>query len=294
MNLREYYRIIFISITIISVSFVAVIYDISEAHKNVIIDPQSEYGKKLTSIAEKAIEEQGIDTGYLHSGNLVQNSPDTITLTFTGSRSYSGAVVYSNAELGEGENLTFFAADLDRYEVHSYYAQPENGRIYDKDGVIMSEIYGQGKDCSYNIQNNSIELTDPETNKVMFILSDYTVDQDENKADAVADEINSKFACAQQPLPIDKEKPYIIMDVNMNDENGHLMIETAFYKGELYSMHIEESTKEKNTKKGLYTTTISHGIRYYDEEGKEEQDNLNPAHTQIKTISDIGQESGLR
>ncbi|WMW25453.1 hypothetical protein RE474_01655 [Methanolobus sediminis] len=266
MNFKENYKIIFISIAIILISFTAVIYEMAEARKNVIIDPQSEYGRELTSIAEKAIEEEGIDTRYLHSGNLVQKSSGTITLTFSGSRSYSGGVIYPNADFDEDETITFFAADLDRYDVHSYYSQPENGRVYDEDGLIMSEIYGQGKNCSYNIQNNSIELIDSETNKVMFALSGYTVDKDENKTDTIADEINSKYASMQQPLPIDEEKPYIIMDVNMNDETGHLMIETAFYKGQLYSMHIQESTKEEDTKNGLYTTTISHGVRYYDEE----------------------------
>ncbi|MDI3487115.1 MAG: hypothetical protein PWQ63_1518 [Methanolobus sp.] len=265
MNFKENYKIILISIVIILISFAAVHYEMAEARKNVIIDPQSEYGKELTAIAEKAIEEEGIDTRYLHSGNLVQKSSGTITLTFSGSRSYSGAEVYSNADFGEDEKITFFAADLDRYDIHTYSTQPENGRIYNKDGVTMSGIYGQGKDCSYNIQNNSIELADPETNKVIFILSNYTVNQHANKTDTIADEINSKFASVQQPLPIDKEKTYIIMDVNMNDENGHLTIETAFYKGELYSMHIQESTKEENTKKGFYTTTISHGVRFYDE-----------------------------
>ncbi|SFM57259.1 hypothetical protein [Methanolobus profundi] len=259
MNLKENYKIIFIGIAIISVSFVTVIYEMSESHRHTIIDPQSEYGRELTAIAEKAIEGEGIDTRYLHSGNLVQKSSGTITLTFSGSKSYSSGVVYTHANFSEDETVTFFAADLDRYDLRI-----QTG----KKGVTLSEIYGYGKDYNYTIYDNSIELINPTTNKVMFVLSNYTVDQDDNKADIIADEINSKYASVQQPLPINKEKPYIIMDVNMNNKNGHLMIETAFYKGELYSMHIQESTKKEDAKKGLYTTTISHGVRYYDEEGE--------------------------
>ncbi len=87
----------------------------------------------------------------------------------------------------------------------------------------------------------------------MFVLSDYTVVLDENKVETVADEINSKYAYAQQPLPIDEEKPYIIMDVTMNDEDGWLSIDVDFYKEQLYSLHVEERIKEV-TKTKFYKT----------------------------------------
>ncbi|MCQ6962302.1 hypothetical protein [Methanolobus chelungpuianus] len=129
----------------------------------------------------------------------------------------------------------------------------------------MPETYGQGKDYKYNIQGNSLELIDPLTNKIMFVLSDYTVILDENKVETVANEINSKYAYAQQPLPIDEEKPYIIMDVTMNDEDSWLSIDVDFYKEQLYSLHVEEGINEV-TKAGFHKTSVIHSVKYYNNE----------------------------
>ncbi|SDF84587.1 hypothetical protein SAMN04488589_1502 [Methanolobus vulcani] len=261
MKFKGNYKIIFISITIVSIFLITAVYAINDSHKTVVIDTQSEYGRELTAIAEKAIEEEGIDTNYIHLRTIYYEYEDSIMVKFEGAKRYSNGVVYSHANLGEDETITFFAANLDRYGVYTYYVQPENGRIYDKNVVTMSETYGQGKDYKYNIQDNSIELIDPVTNKVMFVLSDYEINKDEDKADTIADEINTKYDNAQQPLPINKDKPYIIMDLTMNDEDGWLLIDVNFYKEQLNFLHIEEGIKSP------YTTTISNTVKYYDENG---------------------------
>ncbi|MDY0387379.1 MAG: hypothetical protein RBT65_09685 [Methanolobus sp.] len=238
MEIKKSHKIVFIGIVVLSILLVTAVHAISEAHKTVVIDSQSDYGRELTSMAENAIEEEGIDTKYLFLKTIYYESADNIMLRFGGAKRFSNGVVYSHANLGEDETVTFFAADLDRYGVYTYYVQPENGRISNKNVVSLSETYGQGKDYKYNVQGNSIELIDPATNKVMFVLSDYKVYQDENKADTIADEINSKYAYAQQPLPIDKEKPYIIIDVTGEETEGWLSIDVNFYKEQLYSLHI--------------------------------------------------------
>jgi hypothetical protein len=244
------YKLTLISIIVISILCIATVYAISEARKTVVIDPQSEYGKNLTGIAEKSIGNEGIDTKYIHLTTIYYETKDNIMVKFEGAKRYSNGVVYSHADFGEDETVTFFAADLGRYGVYC-----------DKNFVCMDETYGQGKDYKYNIQGNSLELIDPATNKVMFVLSDYTVVRDENKVETIADEINSKYAYAQQPLPIDNGKPYIIMDVTMNDEDGWLSIDVDFYKEQLYSLHVEEGIKEV-TKTGFYKTAVIHSVKY--------------------------------
>lgn len=261
------YKLALISVIIISLLGIATVYTISEARKTVVVDPQSEYGKNLTDIAEKAIGDEGIDTKYVHLTTIYYETKDNIMVKFDGAKRYSNGVVYSHADFDEDETVTFFAADLDRYDIHTYHVQPENGRIYDKNVVTMSETYGQGKDYKYNIQGNSLELIDPATNKVMFVLSDYTVIRDQNKVETVACEINSKYAYAQQPLPIDEEKPYIIMDVTMNDEDSWLSIDVNFYKEQLYSLYVEEGIREI-TKTELHKTTVIDSVKYYNKKGE--------------------------
>ena len=243
VKIKKSHWIIFIGIAILSISLIIAVHAISESRKTIVMDPQSDYGRELTVIAEKAIEEEGIDTNYICLSTIYYEMEDSIMVKYQGAKRYSNGVVYSHADLGEDETITFFAADLERYDVNTYYVQPENGRIYDKNVVTMSETYGQGKDYTYNIRGNAIELIDPTTNKVTFVLSDYEINKDENKADTIADEINSKYTKAQQPLPIDKEKPYIIMDMTLNDEDGWLSIDVNFYKEQLNSLYIEEGIK---------------------------------------------------
>lgn len=260
MTLKKNYKLILISIAIISVLCIATVYGVSDTRKTVIINPQSEYGMELTTIAEKAIEEEGIDANYIAIQSIVQDSPDTIMLTFRGAQKFSNGVVYTNTDFNEEKPITFFAADLDRYGVYTYQAQPENGKIYDKNAVLMDQTFGSGKDYLLYQNGNSIELIDSMINKTMFVFSDSKIVQDENKTNTIADEINSKYDFAQQPLPIDKEKPYIIIDVTVDDSKGWLVIEVAFYKGQLNSIHIEEGIKE------FSKTTINHSVNYFDNE----------------------------
>jgi hypothetical protein len=262
MKIKKSHKIVFIGIVVLSILLVTAVHAISEAHKTVVIDPHSDYGKGLAAIAEKAIEVEDIDTKYISLGTIYYEAEDTIMVKFKGAKRYSNGVIHSHADLSEDETITFFAADLDSYGVYTYYAQPDNGRIYDKDVVTTTQTFGKGKDYTYNIQNNSIELIDPTTDKVMFVLSNYTISPDSNRTEIIADEINSKYAYAQQPLPINKEKSYIIMDLTMNNEDSLLFIEAIFSKEKLYSLHIEEMIKDFDT------TTVSHTVKYYDENGE--------------------------
>ena len=263
MKIKKSYWVIFIVILLLSISLIIAVNAISESRKTIVIDSQSDYGRELTAIAEKSIEEEGIDTNYICLSTIYYETEDSIMIKYQGAKRYSDGIIYSHADLSEDETITFFAADLDRYGVYTYYVQPEDDSetVYDKNFVWMDETYGQGKDYTYNMRGNAIELVDPTTNKVTFVLSNYEVNKNENKADTIADEINSKYSRAQQPLPIDKEKPYIIMDMTLNDEDGWLSIDINFYKGQLNFVSIEEGIKSP------YTTTISHTVKYYDENG---------------------------
>ncbi|TQD27671.1 hypothetical protein [Methanolobus vulcani] len=219
----------------------------------------------MTSIADQALENEGIDTKYINLKSIVQTSPNNTLLTFRSTEDYTTSNVYSNVNLSEAKNITFFAANLDRYEVYSYTAQPENGRIYDKDVVTLSEIYGYGEDYGFYMTNNSIEIINPLTDKATYSLSNYTIISDKNKASTIADEINSKYANAQQPLPIDKEKTFIIIDTTHDDQKTRSIIEIWFYNNELSAMHIEETTNEENVD-GFFETIITRRVKYYNQD----------------------------
>nr|WP_321497921.1 hypothetical protein [uncultured Methanolobus sp.] len=219
----------------------------------------------MTAVAEQALEDEGIYTKYVNLESIVQTSPNNTLLTFTSTEDYTSANVYSNINISETKNITFFVADLDRYEVYSYTAQPENGRIYTKDGAMLTEIYGYGEDHGFHMSNDSIEIIDPLTDKAVYSLSNYTLISDKNEASKIADEINEKYDNAQQPLPIDKEKPFIIIDTTHEDRKTRLDIEIWFYKNDLSAMHIEETTKERRVD-GFFETIITRRVKYYNQD----------------------------
>lgn len=257
MNYKKKYKLMLFLLAIITILGVAtIVYGFSESRKTVVIDPRSEYGKELTDISEKAITEAEIDSSYISLQSIVQDSPDSIVLTYHSTNSFKNGVIYSNDNLNKGIPISFFAADLDRYDVNTYLT--DKG-IQDKNAVCLDEIFGYGQNCLYSTNGNSVELIDPETNKTVFTLLDYTMIKDSKETNALADEINSKYDLVKQPLPIDKDKPYIIIDVKGGDVGTESLINVAFYKGQLFSMHIEETTKEDSK------TTITHSVKCYND-----------------------------
>lgn len=279
MGVKKNYKFTLSIVLIFSVLLVAMACAISDYHRtpayNIdppvrswhLVDPQSEYGIELTAIAEKTIEEEGIDTSYIAIQNIVQDHPDSIRLRFQGAKIFSSAVIYSYEDLADEGTITFFEPDLDIYSVYNYHLGiygnhlPENRRKYGQNVESIPQTSGWGKDCNYRINGDSIELTDPATNNVIFILSDHKVIQDESRTGTITEKVNSEYAFARQLLPVDEEKPYMVIDVTEETKESWSTIEVYFYEGKLYALYIKEGTQD------IYNVEISHTVRYYDEEG---------------------------
>lgn len=230
------------------------------------MDPQSEYAKELTSIAEKAMEEEeGIDTNYITVQTIVQDPPYAIRIRFQSAKSLSGAQVYSCGDLADTGTITFFEPHPDIYNIYNYHLGiydnylPENREKYSKNLANIPESSGWGKDYTYNIQGNSIELTDPETNDIMYVLPDYKVIKVESRTATITEKINSKYAFAQQLLPAGEEKPYVVIDAEETKESG-LTMDVYFDDGQLFLLYMEDETQD------MYDVSISHTLRYYSEE----------------------------
>jgi hypothetical protein len=238
---------------------IVIAYAISEYSKTGTIDPKSEQGQRLTTIAEKAIEEEGIDTSTIILESINQESSSQTLLTFHDVRTYSTGDVYANTNLTDQMKIAFyFSADLGKYAIYSYEVQPENGRIYEENSLMMQEVNGYGNNLTLHKTADSIKLIDPETNKGKIIVLDYKI-QDQNISDAVADDVNSKYAFAKQPIPIDKGKPYLIIDTSNAERNTRLKVEVWFSEGELSSMHTEKTIIKDDW------PTVIHGGKYYNQ-----------------------------
>ncbi|SFM57241.1 hypothetical protein [Methanolobus profundi] len=279
MNLKMDYKFKLRIVVIISILLVAMVYAISDHHMILgynneppvrpwnIIDPQSEYGIELISIAEKAIEKEGIDTNYIAIQNIAQIYPDNIRLRSQGANIFSSAVIYSYGDLADEGTIKFFEPDLDIYNVYNYHLGiygnhlPENRGKYSKNVASIPQTSGWGKDYNYRINGDSIELTDPVTNNIIFILSDHKIVQDESRTGTITEKVNSEYAFARQLLPIDKEKPYMVIDITGETKENWSTMDVYFHEGQLYSLYIEEGTRD------IYNVAISHTVIYYDEEG---------------------------
>ncbi|WMW25452.1 hypothetical protein RE474_01650 [Methanolobus sediminis] len=281
MNLKNNYKHTLIILVIISILFVAMFCAISAYHRTSgysseipirpwnIIDPQSEYGIELTYIAEKAIEKECFDTNYISIQNIVQyapNAPNAAMLKFQSAKVLSSAKIYSCEDFADTGTITFFEPDLDVYDVYNYHMGIyenhllENRRKYSKNVSGTIQKSGWGKDYNYRINGDSIELIDPVTNDIVFILPDYEVILKENRNSTITEKINSEYPFAQQLLPVDEEKPYAVIDVTQETKESWLVLDACFDEEELYLLHTGEITQD------IYNVVISHTVRYYDEE----------------------------
>ncbi|MCQ6962303.1 hypothetical protein [Methanolobus chelungpuianus] len=112
MKYKKNYKLTLISIILISMLCITTVYAISEARKTVVIDPQSEYGKNLTDIAEKAIGDEGIDTKYVHLTTIYYETKDNIMIKFEGAKRYSNGVVTLMLTLVKMKQLRFLQQTL--------------------------------------------------------------------------------------------------------------------------------------------------------------------------------------
>lgn len=278
MNLKKNYKHILIILVIFSILLVAMFCAISDYHRtpgyNIeppirpwqIIDPQSEYGMELTSIAEKAIEDEDFDNNYTSIQNIVQYAPNAVRLKFQSSKSFSSSQVYACGEFADTGTITFFEPDLDVYDVYNYHMGiygnhlPENRRKYSKSFSGTIQKSGWGKDYNYRINGDSIELIDPATDNIVFILPDYKVNLYEDRNDTITEKINSEYPFARQLLSVGGEKPYAVIDLTQETKESWIVLDVFFDKEELYLLHTEEITQD------IYNVVISHTVKYYNEE----------------------------
>ena len=227
------------------------------------IDPLSETGKSLTNIAEKTLENESIDPKYLLLQSIVKYPSDSIILRFSGTKTFNNAKIYTNHNITNKEISTVFAADLTRYDIATYFTKDKQVKVYDKNARVESEIWEYGKNYSLNINNNTLEVIDKTSNKVKLKVLSYMLIQNEEQINTRINEINKKFEIAQQKTPIEfyiyRGEPIIIIDTSSN--RGDLFVEVVFYNSQLYSLNIEETTKE--SKNGWEGYKVIHKVKYF-------------------------------
>lgn len=241
--------LVLIAVVILIGVSAAVIYEYKTilSERSSGIDPLSETGKRLTNVAEKALENEGIETEYLLLRSIVKYPPDSIIVRFIETNTFSNAKIYSNHNITDKEVSSVFAADLDRYDIATYFTKDKQVKVYDKNARVESEIWGYGENYTLKTTANTLEIIDEKTNKVMLKILNYNVIQNEEQTEAISTVINSKFELAQQnpslEFYIDSGEPFIIIDTPGSNKTGDLFVEVAFYKNQITAIHIEETSK---------------------------------------------------
>ncbi len=231
---------------------------------------ESEKGKNLTGIAEKALENEGIDTRYLPTVSILDyslNSPIvTPIVKFRGTKTFYNAKIYTNRNLTDKETSAVFAADLNRYEIATYFTKNTRAKVYDKNVRSESEIWEYGKNYTLNIGNNFLEVVDSRSTKVKLKVLKYNVIQNEEQTGKIIDEINKKFEEAHLEFQIDREEPVVIIDAPSHIGNlkntGDLSVEVVFCNSLPCVMRSEEKSKESESN-GWVEFKITHRIKYF-------------------------------
>ncbi|MFZ3385508.1 MAG: hypothetical protein WA144_16455 [Candidatus Methanoperedens sp.] len=256
--------VLIIIVILIGVSMASIQeYRKSFFQRPVPIDQFSETGKSLTNIAEKTLENEGIDTKYILLRSIVKYPSDSTILRFSGTKTFSNAKVYTNHNLTDNEMSAIFAADLSRYDIATYFTKDKQVKVYDKNARVESEIWEYGKNYTLNTTNEALEIIDGRSNKVKLKVLNYMVIQNEEQTNTIANEINKKFELAQQKTPIEfhinREEPIIIID--STSSKGDLFIEVAFYDSQVSSINIEEMAKE--SKNGWEGSEVTNKVKYF-------------------------------
>lgn len=256
--------VLIIIVILIGVSMASIQeYRKSFSQRPVPIDQFSETGKSLTNIAEKTLENEGIDKRYILLRSIVKYPSDSTILRFSGTKTFSNAKVYTNHNLTDHEMSAIFAADLSRYDIATYFTKDKQVKVYDKNARVESEIWEYGKNYTLNITTEALEIIDGRSNKVKLKVLNYMVIQNEEQTNKIANEINKKFELAQQKTPIefhiDREEPIIIID--STSSKGGLFIEVAFYDSQVSSINIEETAKE--SKNGWEGSEVTNKVKYF-------------------------------
>lgn|SRR5574341_126197 len=211
---------------------------------------ESEKGNNLTGIAEKALENEGIDTRYILPGNILDYSPNTPIVKFSGTKTFYNAKVYTNHNLTGRGKIAVFAADLNRYNI---------------DNQSYGEIWEYGKNYTLNTSNNTLEVIDNSSNKVKLKILNFSIIQNEEQAGAIINEINGKFEKTQRGFHIDRQEPAIVIDAPSHIGNlkniGDLSVEVVFCNSLPCAMRIEEKSKESESN-GWVEFKITHSIKY--------------------------------
>lgn len=234
----------------------------SQSQKLVPIDPLSEKGKSLTEIAEKTLENEGIDTKYLLVSSILERpSLNNTILSFSGTKTFNNAKIYTNRNLTDKETSAVFAADLNRYEIATYFTKNTRVKVYDKKAQVESEIWEYGKNYTLNIGNNFLDVVDSRSNKVRLKVSNYTVIQNEEQTGKITNEINKKFEEAHLEFQIDREEPTVLIDAYSN--TGSILVEVGLCNSQVCDMRIEERPRENEGKNGWIERIITQRIKYF-------------------------------
>ncbi len=230
------------------------------------IPVESEKGKNLTGIAEKALENEGIDTRYLLPENILDYSPNNPILKFSGTKTFYNAKVYTNHDLTDKEASAVFAADLNRYDIATYFTEDKKIKIYDKNVQVESEIWEYGKNYTLNTSNNILEVIDNSSNKVKLRILNFSIIQNEEQTGAIINEINGKFEKAQRGFHIDRQEPAIVIDAPSHTGNlkntGDLSVEVVFCNSLPCAMRIEDKSIESESN-GWVEYKITYKIKYF-------------------------------
>ena len=215
------------------------------------IPVESERGKNLIGIAEKTLENEGIDTRYLLPINILDYSPNGAILKFSGTETFYNAKVYTNHNLTDKETSAVFAADLSRYNI---------------DFQSYGEIWGYGKNYSLSTDNNILEVIDSRSNKVILKVLNYSIIQNEEQTDTVIDDINKKFEKARREFHIYREEPVVIIDAPSHTGNlkntGDLLLEVAYCDSKVCAMRIEAKSEESESN-GWVEFKVTNRIKYF-------------------------------
>lgn len=255
--------VLIVIVILIGISIAAIQeYMKSQSQKLVPIDTLSEKGKSLTGIAEKALESEGIDTRYLHVSSILERpSLNNTILRFSGTKTFNNAKIYTNRNLTDKETSAVFAADLNRYEIATYFTKNTRVKVYDKKAQVESEIWEYGKNYTLNIGNNFLDVVDSRSNKVKLKLSNYTVIQNEEQTGKITNEINKKFEEAHLEFQIDREEPTVLIDAYSN--TGSILVEVGLCNSQVCDMRIEERPRENEDKNGWSESKITQRIKYF-------------------------------
>lgn len=256
--------VLIITVIVVGVGIAAVHeYKKSLSQRPLPIDPLSETGKNLISIGEKTLKDEGIDTRYILLRSIVKYPPDLTILSFSGTKTFSGAKVYTNHNITNNEITAVFAADLSRYDIATYFTKDKEVKVYDKSARVESEIWEYGKNFTIDSTSNALEIIDGKSNKVKLKVLNYVVIQNEEQTDTIANDINKKFEQAQQTTPIEFNinagEPIIVIDTSSN--TGDLFVEVTFNGSQPSSIYIEQTIKE--SKNGWDESKVTHKVKYF-------------------------------